>query len=90
MTVPRSLHSSATVTVFSFVFKSADKCGQLCYSLYHTSIATSTDVNIVIIARNNEARKMLYTGYKNEDNKKYQKVSKSSPRNMNNTLKILK
>ena len=33
---------------------------------------------------------MLYTGYKNEDNKKYQKVSKSSPRNMNNTLKILK
>ena len=63
---------------------------QLCYSLYHKIIATSTDVNIVIIARNNQARKMLYTGYKNEDNKKYQKVSKSSPRNMNNTLKILK
>ena len=33
---------------------------------------------------------MLYTGYKNEDHKKCQKVSKSSPRNMNNTLKILK
>ena len=63
---------------------------QLCYSLYHKIIATSTDVNIVIIAHNNQARKMLYTGYKNKDNKKYQKVSKSSPRNMNNTLKILK
>ena len=29
---------------------------------------------------------MLYAGYKNEDHKKCQKVSKSSPRNMNNTL----